>query len=343
MVLRTFFSFDNDAMLINGNPSTPIINNSDTPNGTVYTFGGGGGRQVTLNDVGGGGTSTNTFEDDQAGRHTITNGNGIVANGTPVEAESLILVRALDTNGNPTGPTITLTVFSQNGQTGDVWGFASSAPLMAGTQYVKTGGSNTGSSSYSSFIACFTRGTMIRTRNGQAPVESIQKGDEVWTTRDPAARVAWVGNTTVDATGSLAPVVFATGAIGNSAELAVSPNHRIVIGGWQVELLFGQAAVLVAAKHLLGLPGVSRRPAQSVDYYHVMFGQHETVEAAGVLSESFFPGVLTMATCDEDTRNELLMLFPELFEDPDAYGRTSGRCLNAHESGVLRALMKSAA
>ncbi|MGC1488592.1 MAG: hypothetical protein WA784_12485 [Albidovulum sp.] len=60
MVLRAFFSFDNDAMLINGNPGTPIINNSDMPIGTVFTFSGGGGA-----------TSTNIFEGDRTGRRNF--------------------------------------------------------------------------------------------------------------------------------------------------------------------------------------------------------------------------------------------------------------------------------
>jgi Hint domain len=333
MVARTFFSFDNNAMLINGNPGTPIINNSDTPNGTVYTFVGGGGNEVTLNDVGGGGTRTTVFEDDQRARHTITNGNGLVANGTQVEAESLVQVRALDINGFPTGPTITLTVFSQNGVTGDVWGFASNTPLVAGTQYVKVGGNNTGSSTYTTFTACFGRGTLIRTPGGEVLVETIRAGDAVWTQRNPAARVAWVGRRVVDATADLAPVVFAPGALGNTTELVVSPNHRMCVDGWRVELLFAQDTVLVAAKHMVGLPGISRRPAPTLEYHHIMFDQHEMVEANGTLSESFFPGATTLLSIDQETYDELLRIFPKLRHD--AYGATAARCVTALEARAL--------
>ena len=46
MVIRTFVAFDNDAMKIavgspSGAPGAPIINNSDTPNGTIFLYTGG--------------------------------------------------------------------------------------------------------------------------------------------------------------------------------------------------------------------------------------------------------------------------------------------------------------
>ena len=176
-----------------------------------------------------------------------------------------------------------------------------------------------------------------------AAVEMIRAGDAVWTLRDPAAIVSWVGRQKVDATGDLAPVVFAPGAIGNAYELAVSPNHRMRIEGWQVELLFAQDAVLVPAKHLVGFPGVSRQPTTSVEYCHVMFDRHETVEANGALSESFFPGPMALAGCDTATRDELLAIFPELADRPDLYGPTAARCITARESSVLMSMFDAAA
>lgn len=336
MVQRTFVAHDNNSMLINGDPSRPIINNSDTPNGTVYTFTGGSDRWITLDDTGGG---SDTFNDDQASSHIITDGAGLVANGMRVESESHILIRALDANGNPTGNTITLYVFSQNGQTGNVWGFASNAPLQSGTQYIKVGGSNSGSSAYSNFIACFGAGTLIRRPGGKVAVEAIRAGDRVWTQRDPEAEVRWAGRREVAAAGDVAPVVFAPGAIGNDRELVVSPNHRMLVEGWQVELAFGTVAVLVPARHLVGLPGVDRREGGCIAYHHILFDRHETVESNGILSESFFPGPVTMTGIDGSARNEVLRLFPELASDPGCYGETAAPCVTAREAVVLRAAL----
>ena len=139
MVARSFFAIDNNNLIVDSSSNgsivgNPVINNSDTPNGTVFTYSAGGGTTVTIDDTGG---DPDIFEDDNTAGHSVTDGGGIVSNGTPVEAESLIFVRALDINGNPTGPTITITVFSQNGVTGNVWGFSPDIELQDGVQYEK--------------------------------------------------------------------------------------------------------------------------------------------------------------------------------------------------------------
>ena len=175
-----------------------------------------------------------------------------MADGTEVEAESRIVLRALDGSGNPTGPDITITVFSQGGVTGDVWGFASDTELIDGVSYVKTSGSNIGDSLYSSFITCFGPGTKIRTPAGQRAIEEIKPGDLVWTRDNGGLPVKWIGTTTVPGTGAFAPVVFAPDAIGNIEELVVSPEHRIFVTSAMAEVLFGQSEVLIAAKHLCG-------------------------------------------------------------------------------------------
>ena len=343
MVARSFFAYDNNSMLINGNPATPIINNSDTPTGTLFTFNAGGGQRITLDDVAGGGTSTTVFEDDQRFRHTITDGGGLVANGTQVEAESLINIRAVGVGGIPFGPTITLTVFSQNGQTGNVWGFSANGPLSDGAIYIKVSGSNTGSSSYTSFVPCFVRGTRIRAESGTVPVEQLAAGNLVWTSGSGMKPIRWIGQSTVSGDGSLAPVLFRAGAIGNDRDLEVSPNHRMLVAGWQVKLLFGEDAVLVPAKHLVGLPGVSKQPAAWVDYFHILFDRHEIVEANGVLSGSFYPGPVALNGVARDTRTELLRIFPELADEGAEYGDMAVPCLSGRESGVLRQAMLTVA
>lgn len=232
MVNRTFVSFDNDAMIIatgspSGVPDMPIINNSDTPNGTIFTCTGGTGNSITVNDTNAGGAS-NVFGDDDRTNHIIVNGAGLVANGTQVEAESLIFVRALNALGVQVGPTITLTVFSKGGVTSDVWGFGTNHLLVSGTQYVKTGGSNTGSSNYNNFVPCFTAGTMIRLPKGTVPVETLVPGQTVWTEQGPHP-LSWVGHTQVNGEGQFAPVVFDPGTIGNDQTLVVSPQHCFVV------------------------------------------------------------------------------------------------------------------
>lgn len=342
MVQRSFFAIDSANMVIDSSSNGgivggPIINNSDTPNGTIYTYSAGGGTTVTLDDVGG---NTATFDDDDENNHTIIDGGGIVANGNGVEAESIIEVRALDDLGNPTGPVITLSVFSQNGVTGSVWGFSSDTDLVHGVSYIKTGGSNIGDSDYDTFITCFGPGTDILTRSGNVPADQISPGDLVWTLNDGFQPVRWTGRSTVDAQGAFAPVVFAPGSIGNSKELVVSQEHRIHLRDCGAELLFGASEILVAAKHLCGLPGVALRPGGPITYVHFMFDKHQIVSANAVESESFFLSDLSISGVEAAQRRELLALFPCLKTGMGQFGSMEAMPLRAFEATVLREYLR---
>ena len=339
MVLRTFFALDNDNLVVTSSSNgaivgNGIINNSDTPDGTVFVYSGGGGTSITLDDDDGG-PNANRFNDDDRFDHEIVDGGGIVANGTFVEAESLIELRALDVNGNPTGPTITLTVFSQGGVTSDVWGFGTDTALQDGVSYVKVGGSNTGSTPYSNFITCFEARTKIKVRSGTKAAEDIAIGDMVWTRDSGYQPVRWVGKTTVAAEGAFAPVVISSGAIGNAEELIVSPQHRILLSSADAELLFGVNEVFVAAKHLCGLPGVSERIGGSITYVHFMCDTHQIVSANGITCESFFLSEFSVSGVEADQRRELLALFPSLRTGMQQFGSTAAKTLRGFEANLL--------
>jgi len=233
MVARSFYVFDNDDFVVTSSSASGIVGNgiinaSNTPNGTRFTYTDNGAARVTLQDTGG---NPDVFEDDQSGSHIITDGGGLVGNGRRVEAESKQFVRALDANGNPTGPIITITVFSQNGSTTNVWGMNSDVDLIGGTSYVKISGSNTGSTRYDSFVTCFAKGTVIDTPDGARPIETLAVGDLVQTRDDGACPVRWVGQRAVMGVGNFAPIRFAPGTLGNDAVLRVSPEHRMVVDG----------------------------------------------------------------------------------------------------------------
>ena len=338
MVIRTFTAFDSDSLVVTSSSNgsivgNPIINNSDTPNGTVFQYSSGGAAEISLNDTGGGG---GRFNDDQPGNHVITDGKGLVANGTQVESESVIQVRALDDMGDPTGPTITLYVFSQNGNFSDVWGYATTAPLENGTSYVKTGGNNTGTSRYNNYITCFAEGTQIATPDGRIAVEDITAGQQLWTLNGGDLPVRWVSSTTVTGHEAFAPVVFEPGVIGNDDTLTVSQQHRIWVESAMAELLFGKSEVLVAAKHLVGVPGVRLCPRDQITYTHFMFDSHQIVRANGALTESFFYAENALGTLEEAQRSELQSLFPSLQHGFDRFGVTATMTLTGHEAAALR-------
>lgn len=341
MVARSFFAHDSANLIVGSSPNptivgNPVINNSGTPNGTEFTFSAGGGTTVTLDDTGG---SANTFEDDNEANHVITDGGGIVADGALAEAESLIFLRELDTNGDPTGPVITITVFSQGGVTSDVWGFSTDTELLDGVSYVKTGGSNRGSSDYADFIACFGPGTMIATEQGVTPVDDIEIGQKVWTLENGMQPVRWIGRTTVKGTGKFSPVVFAPGAIGNERELVVSQEHRMLFDTGLSEYLFGETQVLVAAKHLVGLPGVTRQQWARIEYSHLMFDRHQIIRSNGSLTESFFLSQNSLRGLESAREAELLSLFPSLASGIAGFGAAAARSLKTAEAIALRHYM----
>jgi hypothetical protein len=183
---------------------------------------------------------------------------------------------------------------------------------------------------------CFTPGTLIDTPDGPRMVQDLRPGDLVWTRDAGAQPLRWVGARTVPAAGPLAPVAIPAGMYGATAPLLVSPQHRMLLTGWQAELLTGTDEVLVAALHLVDGDRVVRRPGGMVTYIHILFDRHHLVRANGAWSESFHPGAQGLETMDGAARDELLGLFPELRESPAAYGPSARRSLRAHEAQLLR-------
>lgn len=344
MVLRTFFAQDSESLIVTDSSNgaiigNPIINNSDTPDGTIFEYSSGFGTTVTLDDT----FEVDIFNDDDTANHIITDGGGIVADGQGVESESIITVQALDDDGDPTGPTITIYVFSQGGVTSDVWGFATSAPLVDGTSYVKTGGSNAGSSFYTDYIPCFAEGTLIATETGDIAVQDITVGQNILTRDAGMQPVLWVGHTEVRGHGAFAPVVIAPGVIGNSTELILSQQHRVLVANSATEMLFGESEVLVAAKHLCGMPGVEIRPMDSVRYTHFMFDRHHLVRSNGALTESFFLANTSVGALNARQRAEILALFPKLDQPDRGFGPTAAATINARDASVLRGYIEARA
>lgn len=186
-------------------------------------------------------------------------------------------------------------------------------------------------------VACFTAGTQIAVPGGQVAVERLRVGDLV-STRDHGPQVLrWLGCRSVPARGADAPVEISAGTFGAHGTLRLSPNHRVLIEGARAELLFGEAEVLVKAKHLLDDVAVRRVEGGEVTYLHLLFDRHEVVMAEGLAVESYFPGPATLPGHDAETQAEVLRLFPALAADPRAYGRLARPELKAHEVPLLQA------
>lgn len=181
--------------------------------------------------------------------------------------------------------------------------------------------------------ACFARGTRIETPKGLRKIEDLSAGDLVVTKDHGAQALRWVDYTTVSGTGIWAPIRFAPHVLGNARALLVSPQHRVLVGGWQCQLYYGEDEVLVSAKHLVNGKSIRQVQRAQVDYFHLLFDRHEVVYSEGTATESFHPGDTVMQE-NAVIRDEVIGLFPELAHTENLWP-TARRVLRAHEAGVL--------
>jgi hypothetical protein len=192
-------------------------------------------------------------------------------------------------------------------------------------------------------VPCFVRGTLIRSARGDVPVEDLAIGDRVVTRDHGLQPIRWIGSRSVAGTGTMAPVVIDADALGVHDRLVVSQQHRVLVRGPQAVLACGVSEVLVKARHLVNDRSVTLdRSGDDVEYFHVLFDEHEIIWSNGLETESFHPGKLTLAGMDEDARREIFSLFPELdVETGEGYGPSARPDARGHEAAVLSVLTRT--
>ena len=168
---------------------------------------------------------------------------------------------------------------------------------------------------------CFTAGTLIDTPEGPRAVEALAPGDPVLT-RDRGPQVLrWIGKRRLGAhelaaRPDLRPIRIRAGALGSdcpSADLLVSPQHRILIRSAVAQRMFDAPEVLVAARQLLLLDGIEiAAEVDQVEYVHILFDRHEIVTSNGAETESLYTGAEALKSVGAAARAEILSLFPEL-------------------------------
>ncbi len=223
-----------------------------------------------------------------------------------------------DTINLPTGEQITLT---ETGFTVLSNGTEDGTNTFSYTVEDGAGNSDIAFVDVTTSVPCFVAGTMILTPQGPRPVERIAVGDMVTTLDHGPQPVRWVGLRRLDAADlgaapHLRPVRIARGALGDGlpeADLLVSPQHRVLIRSRIARRMFDGAGVLVAAKQLLGLPGISVETApRTATYAHLLFDRHEVVMSNGAATESLFTGPEALKALSPAAREEILTLFPSL-------------------------------
>lgn len=273
---------------------------TDNGNDNVYMFG-----ELMFDNGSGIGTFNGTF--------TNSNGTWIVVQTAP-----------------PTGPnTGRWSVFSTEGNTGPPPNIIRESELDRGD-----------------YVTCFVAGTLIETDAGKRRVEDLQTGDLVLTESRGLQPIRWIGSRKLDAVDLAArpeflPICIRAGALDKNVparDLLVSPQHRMLLCGWQEELVFGEQSVLVAAKHLVNGKTIQQVQATEVEYFHILFDQHEMIFAEDACTESFHPGAYAIDGMAKNTREEIFGLFPELRNDVLEYGPTVRPTLKKFEYMALQAM-----
>lgn len=203
--------------------------------------------------------------------------------------------------------------------------FVGTAPAGSSIQRAPDGGSRfvTGTPTPGLGNICFADGTRLLTRHGEIPIESLKAGDMLVTADHGLRRVSWVFRKTwsrqdQQADPARRAVSIAENALGPGMphkRLLLSQQHRLLVSGPIVARMFGQAEVLVPAKALLRLEGVTLAPPRrSITYYHVLLEGHQVLFANGLPAESLHLGPMARATLPAEALAEVEALLERPIE-----------------------------
>jgi hypothetical protein len=195
-------------------------------------------------------------------------------------------------------------------------------------------------------IICFADGTLIDTPNGPVPVEQLRPGDMVVTRDSGPLPLRWVGRRVLSPDvlkmqPNLRPIQVAQDTFGAglpASDLTLSPNHRLMLSDWRVEMLFGEPDVLVAVRMLQDNGNISVADApRGIAYNHLLFDRHEIVFANAMPSESLYPGPVALNALDDAALSEIRAIFPEALDESVDVGPPARRILREFEANALAA------
>lgn len=234
------------------------------------------------------------------GTFTLPNGT-VIAFGGPGQPSYDDIIAGIQDNTYWAGGVIRITGGDESGQVGNI--------------------------SFSNFeninitVTCFTHGTMIETPDGPRAIETLRIGDLVQTMDRGAQPIRWIGmrplgRAALSANPKLLPIRISAGALGGGLpvrDLLVSRQHRVLVRSKVAERMFGSREVLMPAVKLLPMDGIE--PAtdmEAVQYFHMLFDQHEIVFSNGAATESLFTGPEALKSVSAEGLEEIQALFPEI-------------------------------
>lgn len=243
--------------------------------------------------------------EDDGGTFRISHDSATGEAGAPVYLDSLLTF--MDTTGETREVLVFVEVHTTEGTVAQVYLYPL-APLAPKTGYtlVTISRDKARARLAATATVAFTRGTRITMADGrQVPIEDLKPGDRVLTRDGGPQEVRWTGMQTLRATGAFAPITIAAGALNNTADLVVSPNHRLFIYQRVDALGAGSKELLVKAGLLVNGTTVTQKPGRFVDYFQVLFDKHEIIYAEGIAAESLFVDTATRPGLPEEVARRL--------------------------------------
>lgn len=157
-------------------------------------------------------------------------------------------------------------------------------------------------------VACvsFTRGTHTALATGrQRKVEDLRAGDAVLTRDSGIQKIRWIGQNTQRAIGAFAPIRIAAGTLNNVNDLIVSPDHRLFIYQRTDHLGLGRAELLIKARYLVNGTSVTVQEGGFVDYFQLLFDNHQIIYAEGIAAESMLVDDTTAPLLEKSVLDDL--------------------------------------
>ena len=306
--------------------------NASAAGSTTFTIASGADlRFVNLGD-------DDPYLEDGDGSQELTQGmafNGVLygtgASGE-IETEYSYVIRPAGSTDPADNITIHVLEFE-----GNVAGIASSARLFAGHSYdIVAVASDDPIVPYQSLAVCFAADTPIATQTGPVAARDLREDMRVLTVDSGYRPLAWVGRWRVNGRGANAPIRFAPGVLGNAGALELSAQHRVLLRVREGPLRGEE--ILVAAKALVGLPGVTRAERPRADWVHFLFDRHEVVFADTARAESMLPGPQALRGIGPDQAAIVQALMdqarlPDLPARPIVPPGKAGQMLRLHRYG----------
>lgn len=147
-------------------------------------------------------------------------------------------------------------------------------------------------------IPCFTKDTALLTNKGEKLIQRLKVGDKILTRDNGFKEITWINKVKVTKPNKKVLPINVLGTL-------YSPNHRIL------QLVSSkEREVFDFAKNIGQVTLVD-----NVTYFHFTLDQHEVVLSNGMWTESFYISDYSLSLLDEDSKKELLELFPDKFKE----------------------------